>query len=38
MDRIAALHPYDNPCVLMLPVSSAGSSETFAAWIRTCVN
>jgi periplasmic divalent cation tolerance protein len=37
-DRIVALHPYDNPCVLMLPVSSEGSSGPFLAWIGHSVS
>ncbi len=35
--RILALHPYDNACVLMLPVSTEGSSDAFTAWITDTV-
>ena len=33
-DRIVALHPYDEPCVLSLPVEAAGSAADFLAWIE----
>ena len=33
-DRILALHPYENACVLMLPVAQNGSSGAFMDWIR----
>ncbi|MFN4296025.1 MAG: divalent-cation tolerance protein CutA [Brevundimonas sp.] len=36
-DRILALHPYATACVLVLPVSSEGSSDPFLAWIRSSV-
>lgn len=32
-DRILALHPYDEPAVLALPVSPEASSADFLAWI-----
>lgn len=35
--RILALHPYDNACVLMLPVSPEGSSAAFIGWITDSV-
>ena len=35
--RILALHPYDNDCVLMLPVSADCSSAAFNAWITDSV-
>ncbi len=31
--RLAALHPYDVPELLVLPVSDGG--ETYLAWVRT---
>jgi len=30
--RLAALHPYDEPCILALDVAKAGSSPGFLAW------
>lgn len=33
--RIMELHPYDEPAVLNLSVSSAGSSPAFLAWIMS---
>ena len=36
-DRLLALHPYDNACVLMLPVSPEGSSAAFIGWIKDSV-
>lgn len=33
-DRILALHPYGEPCVAALPVSTEGSSRSFLNWIR----
>ncbi|GAB4533710.1 MAG: divalent-cation tolerance protein CutA [Parvularculaceae bacterium] len=37
-DRILSLHPYDEPCVLALPVAQAGSASGFLDWIaaETC--
>jgi periplasmic divalent cation tolerance protein len=32
--RILALHPYENACVLMIPVAEAGSSRVFTDWVR----
>lgn len=32
-DRIAAMHPYESPCVLMIPVAEQGSHSPFVAWI-----
>jgi periplasmic divalent cation tolerance protein len=32
-ERIVALHPYDEPCVLSLPVDKAGSAAGFLDWI-----
>lgn len=32
-DRVAALHPYDEPCFLALPVDRAASAESFMAWV-----
>ena len=32
-DRIMALHPYDTPCILALPVEAAASAPEFFAWI-----
>ncbi len=31
--RIVELHPYDEPCVLNLPVDPGGSAAGFLAWI-----
>ena len=36
-DRILTLHPYETACVLMLPVSSEGSSAAFRDWITGSV-
>ena len=33
-DRIVELHPYDEPCVLSLPVERAGSAQGFLDWIE----
>ena len=33
-DRIAALHPHETPCVLMIPVAEQGSHGPFTDWIR----
>ncbi|PQA89048.1 divalent-cation tolerance protein CutA [Hyphococcus luteus] len=33
-DRIIALHPYDEPCVVALPVAETGSSRSFLDWIK----
>lgn len=32
-DRILALHPYGEPCVLALPVAQAASAAGFLDWI-----
>lgn len=32
--RIVELHPYDEPCVLSLPVDAEGSAPGFLAWIE----
>jgi periplasmic divalent cation tolerance protein len=32
-DAILAAHPYDLPCVLVLPVDAAHSNPAFLAWI-----
>ncbi len=31
-ERIAALHPYDEPCILALEVKREGSAAPFLAW------
>lgn len=31
--RIAALHPYEVPCVISLPISAVGSHPGYLAWI-----
>ena len=36
-DRILALHPYECPCVLALPVEENASSQAFIDWIETTV-
>lgn len=33
-DRIVTLHPYETPCVLMIPVAEQGSHGPFTDWIR----
>jgi periplasmic divalent cation tolerance protein len=33
-DRLAALHPYEVPELLVLPTS--GGSGAYAAWVRQC--
>ncbi len=33
IDKIQAIHPYTNPCVLVLPVD--GGASAFLAWIAT---
>lgn len=33
-DRIVELHPYDEPCVLSLPVDRFGSAKGFLDWIE----
>lgn len=33
--RIAQLHPYDEPCILALPVDADASAPDFLAWIAT---
>ncbi|MFV0367276.1 MAG: divalent-cation tolerance protein CutA [Hyphomicrobiaceae bacterium] len=33
IDRVAVLHPYDNPAILVLPVS--GGAQAFIAWIAS---
>ncbi len=32
-ERILSLHPYDEPCLLALPVDEAASAPDFLAWI-----
>lgn len=32
-DRIDALHPYDTPAILSLPVDSTASSRPFVEWV-----
>ena len=32
--RIAELHPYDEPCILALPVDAAASAPDFLAWVE----
>lgn len=32
-DRIAALHPYDEPAIVQLAVEDAGTAPAFAAWV-----
>jgi periplasmic divalent cation tolerance protein len=36
-DRIAALHPYDEPAILNLAVHQTGSSHAFLDWVRASV-
>lgn len=31
--RIAGLHPYEEPCIIALPVDSAASAPGFLAWV-----
>ncbi len=33
-DRLARLHPYDEPCVIALGVNETGSAPGFLAWVR----
>jgi len=33
-DRLAALHPYDEPCILDLSVSARASTRGFLAWVN----
>ncbi|WBQ09481.1 divalent-cation tolerance protein CutA [Hyphomonadaceae bacterium ML37] len=33
-ERLARLHPYDEPCVIALTVDEAGSAPGFLAWVR----
>ncbi|MCC0010582.1 MAG: divalent-cation tolerance protein CutA [Hyphomicrobiaceae bacterium] len=33
IDRVSALHPYENPAILVLPVS--GGAKAFIAWIAS---
>lgn len=32
-DRIIALHPYETPCVIALPIKAEGSHGAFLDWI-----
>ncbi|MAK63224.1 MAG: divalent-cation tolerance protein CutA [Maricaulis sp.] len=32
-ERLLALHPYDTPCILALPVDDAASGPAFLDWI-----
>lgn len=32
-DRLAELHPYDEPCIVALPVDRSGSAPGFLAWV-----
>ncbi|PWE16875.1 divalent-cation tolerance protein CutA [Marinicauda salina] len=34
-DRLAALHPYEEPCILSLAVDSHASAAGFLDWLRT---
>ncbi|MEO1040126.1 MAG: divalent-cation tolerance protein CutA [Pseudomonadota bacterium] len=36
--RISALHPYDEPCIIALPVDSRASSEGFLRWVSLQVS
>ncbi len=36
-DRILALHPYDCPCVVALPIDADASSTAFLDWVRNAV-
>lgn len=33
-ERLARLHPYDEPCVIALNVDETGSAPGFLAWVR----
>ncbi|MCC5995421.1 MAG: divalent-cation tolerance protein CutA [Oceanicaulis sp.] len=33
-DRLARLHPYDEPCIIDLAVSAEASADGFLAWVR----
>lgn len=33
-DRIIALHPYETPCVVAMPVAAEASNASFLAWIE----
>lgn len=35
--RLAALHPYDEPCIIALGLDDAASSPGFLAWIDAAV-
>ncbi len=37
-DRILELHPYDEPCIAALPISSEGSSPDFLSWVKKATN
>ena len=34
-DRLAALHPYEEPCILNLGVSEAASAPGFVHWVNS---
>ncbi len=37
-DRIAALHPYETPCIAALPISAHGSAPAFLDWVAQATN
>ena len=37
-DLILALHPYDTPCVIVLPLIEDGSNPEFLNWIKQLTN
>jgi periplasmic divalent cation tolerance protein len=35
--RLVAMHPYELPCVLAVPVAEGGTHPAYAAWVRQSV-
>tara|TARA_R110002095_G_C4093879_1_gene223071 strand:+ start:99 stop:437 length:339 start_codon:yes stop_codon:yes gene_type:complete len=38
IERLGALHPYEEPCVLGFEIDEAASAPPFLAWIRQAVS
>ena len=32
-DYLAGQHPYETPCIVAMPIATAGSSDAFLAWV-----
>ncbi|HUO22262.1 MAG TPA: divalent-cation tolerance protein CutA [Caulobacteraceae bacterium] len=33
-DALVALHPYETPCIVLMPINRIGSNTAFLAWIE----